>query len=343
MREVLRLLLRDQGPEIRGHMRPYSELLEASGYGDQPDQFEDLMRILDTELRLITPTDPSGDQTEQRATRIERHYQLTHDYLVPALREWLAAKQKESRRGRAELRLAERALLWDNRREARQLPSLAEWLAISMYTGQARWSARERAMMSSATRHHLARGILALLAAVLLLVGAAWGYQEFQARALVERLRAAKIAHVPAIIRELDPFRRWAAPALDAMASDSARPRPERLHASLALVRWDRASAQSLITPLLEGDPDEVRVIGEELRSHRGDVLDPLWRAARIRRRSRAVAFGQPARWPGSIRPRRYGATSRVRLSMRCWPRTGSSLLNGSSSSAPRGVRSFRH
>ena len=123
-REVLRLLLRDQGPEIRGHMRPYRELLEASGYGGQPEDFEDLMRILDTELRLITPTDPSGDQAEQRATEVEPHYQLTHDYLVPSLREWLAAKQKESRRGRAELRLAERAQLWDNRRETRQLPSL---------------------------------------------------------------------------------------------------------------------------------------------------------------------------------------------------------------------------
>jgi eukaryotic-like serine/threonine-protein kinase len=280
-REVLRLLLRDQGPEIRGHMRPYRELLEASGYGGQPDDFLDLMRILDTELRLITPTDPSGDQTEQRATKIERHYQLTHDYLVPALREWLAAKQKESRRGRAELRLAERALLWDNRRETRQLPSLAEWLAISVYTLKARWSERERAMISAATRHHLARGAGALLVVALLVVGAAWGYQVFQARALVERLRAAEIAHVPGIVRELGPFRRWAGRTLSDIASDAARPRPERLHASLALVHWDRANAQALIAPLLEGDPDEVRVIGEELLSHRPLVLDALWRAAR--------------------------------------------------------------
>jgi formylglycine-generating enzyme required for sulfatase activity len=280
-REVLRLLLRDQGPEIRGHMRSYSELLEASGYSGRPDDFDALMRILDTELRLITPTDPSGDQAAPRAMKGERHYQLTHDYLVPALREWLAAKQKESRRGRAELRLAERALLWENRRETRQLPSLAEWLAICVYTAPARWSAGERAMMSAATRHHLARGAAALLVAAVLGMGAAWGYQAFQARALVERLRAAEIAHVPAIIHELGPFRRWTAHTLDAIAGDAARPRPERLHASLALVHWDRASAQSLIAPLLEGGPEEVRVIGEELRFHRGSVLDPLWTAAR--------------------------------------------------------------
>ena len=41
--------------------------------------------------------------------REARSYQLTHDYLVPSLRAWLTRKQRESRRGRAELRLAERA------------------------------------------------------------------------------------------------------------------------------------------------------------------------------------------------------------------------------------------
>ena len=38
-----------------------------------------------------------------------RYYQLTHDYLVHSLRDWLTRKQRETRRGRAELRLAERS------------------------------------------------------------------------------------------------------------------------------------------------------------------------------------------------------------------------------------------
>jgi serine/threonine protein kinase/formylglycine-generating enzyme required for sulfatase activity len=352
-REVLRLLVRDQGPEIRGHMRSRQELLEASGYSDKPDDFEDLMRILDTELRLITPAEgaasgtgavvepggshqPNAERPAEGASpqappvnlgsHVEggemspdavhpspgpspsavpppstlhpspptisppstlhpspdtRHYQLTHDYLVPSLREWLAAKQKESRRGRAELRLAERAVLWDSRREQRQLPSLTEWLAICVYTRRARWNERERAMMSAATRLHLARGACALAIAVVLGVGAAWGYWAIQARALVERLRAAQIANVPAIVRELGPYRRWTTGTLEAIASNAGRPRAERLHASLALVHWNRASSQSLVAPLLEGSPDDVRVIGEELSSHPADVLDALWRAAR--------------------------------------------------------------
>jgi hypothetical protein len=52
----------------------------------------------------------ADNAASQQARRDDRlYYQLTHDYLVPSLREWLTRKQKETRRGRAELRLAERA------------------------------------------------------------------------------------------------------------------------------------------------------------------------------------------------------------------------------------------
>ena len=36
-----------------------------------------------------------------QANNIQKHYQLTHDYLVGPIRQWLAQKQKETRRGRA--------------------------------------------------------------------------------------------------------------------------------------------------------------------------------------------------------------------------------------------------
>ena len=41
-------------------MRSEAELREASGYAGRPRDFDDLIRILDPELRLITPTDPEG-------------------------------------------------------------------------------------------------------------------------------------------------------------------------------------------------------------------------------------------------------------------------------------------
>ena len=41
-------------------MRSHAELLEASGYTNRLKDFDDLIRFLDTEIRLITPTDPEG-------------------------------------------------------------------------------------------------------------------------------------------------------------------------------------------------------------------------------------------------------------------------------------------
>ena len=62
-RAVLKDLLPDSGTDIKGHMRSHAELLEASGYGSRPKDFDDLIRILDSEIRLITPTDPEGKES----------------------------------------------------------------------------------------------------------------------------------------------------------------------------------------------------------------------------------------------------------------------------------------
>jgi hypothetical protein len=59
---VLKALLPESGTDIKGHMRSQQELLEASGYASRPKDFDGLIRILDQELRLITPTDPEGKE-----------------------------------------------------------------------------------------------------------------------------------------------------------------------------------------------------------------------------------------------------------------------------------------
>ena len=108
-------------------MRSQAELLDVSGYQDRPSDFNDLLRILDGELRLITPTDPEGESLSNSARHSSlstRYYQLTHDYLVPSLREWLTRKQRETRKGRAELRLTERAAIWSEKRENNLGPSV---------------------------------------------------------------------------------------------------------------------------------------------------------------------------------------------------------------------------
>ena len=122
---VLKALLPESGTDIKGQMRSRKELLEASGYANRPRNFDDLIRILDPELRLITPTDPEGFGDDLPTTNIgERYYQLTHDYLVHSLRDWLTRKQRQTRRGRAELRLGETAKSWAALPRRQNLPTL---------------------------------------------------------------------------------------------------------------------------------------------------------------------------------------------------------------------------
>ncbi len=64
---VLKALLPRTGTDIKGQMRSEAELREASGYAGRPRDFDDLIRILDPELRLITPTDPEGSSGETPA------------------------------------------------------------------------------------------------------------------------------------------------------------------------------------------------------------------------------------------------------------------------------------
>ena len=137
-RSVLKDLLPDSGTDIKGTMRSHAELLEASGYGNRPKDFDDLIRILDSEIRLITPTDPEGkDADDDSVTQTEagqKYFQLTHDYLVHSLRDWLTRKQKETRKGRAELKLFDTSVIWNGKPENRFLPSWWEHLTIRLLT-----------------------------------------------------------------------------------------------------------------------------------------------------------------------------------------------------------------
>src|SRR5262249_30240035 len=149
---VFQSLLPDSGAEIKGHMRPRAELLEVSGYAGRPAEFDELLRILDGEIRMITPTDPDGPSGETSRSSSSDPctpprrgskccYQLTHDSLVPAVRQWLTQKQRETHRGRTEIRLAERARFWSTSREKRQLPAWWEYIAIHAFTQPSLWTA----------------------------------------------------------------------------------------------------------------------------------------------------------------------------------------------------------
>jgi formylglycine-generating enzyme required for sulfatase activity len=286
-RSVLKALLPESSTAIKGQMRSQQELLQASGYAGRPKDFEELLRVLDGELRLITPTDPEGlkaeDKQGQRATG-EKCYQLTHDYLVPSVRAWLTRKQKETKRGRAELLLADRAAVWHARPENRQLPSLLQWLQIRWLTQKKNWTPLQRKMMRKASRYHTARGLVVALLLALLGYSVYEGHGRLQAHALRGHLLDANTSEVSAIVQEMGPYRRWLDPLLsDALAqAEKDNDRRKQLHASLALLPMDATHVQGLYGRLLDAAPQEVAVIRDFLAAHQSELVDRLWVVAEM-------------------------------------------------------------
>ncbi len=278
---VLKALLPETGSDIKGQMRSRRELLESSGYANGPREFDNLIHILDPELRLITPTDPEGSSNEsQQTTPTGQYYQLTHDYLVHSLRDWLTRKQWETRRGRAELRLAERSASWNAKSENRHLPAALEWANIRLLTKKKGWTEPQRNMMKRAGRVHGIRGLT--LASVLLLLG--WGSYEYNGRLQAQRLRdkllGSPLSDAPSIISELKPYRIWIDPLLTQAYTEAknAGDSQKQLHAALALLPVDDTELPYLKERLLRADAQEISVLRQSLESHKQTLVAECWR-----------------------------------------------------------------
>jgi serine/threonine protein kinase/formylglycine-generating enzyme required for sulfatase activity len=283
---VLTTLLPESGTDIKGHMRSQQELLEESGYASRPKDFDDLIRILDSEIRLITPTDPEG-KTDAETSSVQagaKYYQLTHDYLVPSLRDWLTRKQKETRKGRAELLLADRAAVWNARPENRQLPSQLQWLQIKWLTSKKNWTAPQHRMMRKAGKYHaVRRAAVVLLLAVATFTGLTIREHVVQrqtaiyAEGLVLRVFDANITQIPDVIEALNEYRAWTDPLLTQLQAQSANNPRMQLHASLALLPVDSSQVEFLYGRLLKAEPPELVVLRQSLLDHKQDLTERLW------------------------------------------------------------------
>jgi formylglycine-generating enzyme required for sulfatase activity len=269
-------------------MRSHDELLAVSGYGSRPKEFDDLIRVLDSELRLITPTDPEGKEREEdlnsQVQTGAKYYQLTHDYLVHSVWNWLTLKQKETRRGRAELLLADRSTVWNARPENRQLPSLLQWFRIRCLTQKKNWTPPQRKMMRKAIGYHAVRKLVVAILFGMFLSYMLWVVNfggPDQAQVFRDRLLESTTADVPWIIKEMARYRRnkWLDPLLRQAYAQAEETKDSRkqLHASLALLPVDPAQIPYLYGRLLRAEPQELTVIREALFDHRQDQTERLW------------------------------------------------------------------
>ncbi len=284
-RNVLRALLPESGTDIKGHMRSHTELLVASGYANRPKDFADLLRILDQEVRLITPTDPEGqdDEDAEPTATGGQFYQLTHDYLVPSLRDWLTRKQKETRRGRAELRLAELAAGWSSKPLKRNLPTWWEHINIRILTKKLFWSPSQQRMMRTSANYHGLRWTSSLVILTIIVVSftryLAVRQQENdvqRADTLVKNVLAAPPQAVPYAIENLKPLEKHAVIILNRFLKERTLNHNQRLHAACALAEFGHTNVDEILSLIGNTTLDEITNIANVLKGARKPALDRL-------------------------------------------------------------------
>ncbi len=334
---ILRELLPPLGTPIRVGMKSYEHLLEKSGYAKRPAEFDHVLKLLSNDVRLITPTQPAGaddgaDRAEQPKTA--RYYQLTHDYLVHSLEQWLRRKQGETPGGRAELRLALCAAAWEAaRHDRRMLPSFWEWISIWQLTKRRFWNETQKQVMRAANWYH-GKHVVYGLGVLLVLVGLLLGGWELHNRSkhtvmvdgLVQQLLDADSVRVPGIIAKLHENSEQAKPLLQQVCKDAVQaetndktPPPEKakharqhLLASLALAQDDRTQVPFLTEQLLKANAQDIAMIRDTLARYQEEVVGQLWEAANLKpqrperlRAAGALATYAPddAQWSAVVGP----------------------------------------
>ena len=313
-------------------MRSDVELRRAAGYADRPQDFEDLVRILDTELRLITPTDQDGitGRDQPRAAvdagpAAGRHYQLTHDYLVRPILDWLNRKQRETRKGRAGLTLEERASVWNSKPENRYLPSMGEWSTIRLLTAKKDWSAHERQMMNVAAKKysaHMAWTAILIAFAATAVGGVAARIQNERrqeaARAYIDNLRVAGEDHLPDVLVRFSPDQALLRDEVSRAARDPSGSDGIRFRARLAIapVRSEHCGR-----PARRPGDGQPATVADHLGASRAMEVTAQPAAlvpyCETRTQPPKHAYASPARSPTETRTIRGGP-----MPPRTWPKT---------------------
>ncbi|MDA7980279.1 MAG: serine/threonine-protein kinase, partial [Pirellulales bacterium] len=297
-RRVLELLLPAEGAEIKGHMRSITELRSASKYAEGSQLFDELLNILDRQLRLITPTDPAEgalidiepsesepSSSQKLVTTADRHYQLTHDFLVPALRKWIFRKEQQTRRGRAWLRLRERTDLWSSRKERKQLPSLAEWISIVTLTRAADRTKEQRNMLRAA-RWQLAKSwglgfVIGIFIVVVAFQLRHYARVEFAESLVVELMDSPPEELEPVIVR-MEPYKDVAVPILQdgdrrtSLAPEIAPLPRAQINVAIATAQLGKPDVPALLQDIPTAPLSQMRNFADALDGYAQDVVN-VW------------------------------------------------------------------
>ena len=232
---------------------------------------------------MITPIDTEGVEIERSPERnakqlqsVGTSYQLTHDFLVPSIREWLAREKLGTIAGRTELRLQQQSEIWGVRPEPKYLPGFLDWLRILIFTKRKRWTTLQAQMVRATSVRHIAR--LAVMFVILVALGT-YAFETLGragAAARFQALLGASPAQMPARVQELKPYHRWARPELRRILVTEVPGTPKQIRALAALLSTDDSHARDALEAMLHAPPQEFAGICRQLLPHRTTVLPRL-------------------------------------------------------------------
>ena len=180
--KLLEAMLPPLGSDIKGQMLSVGQLRDATK--GEPKKLQGLLNLMEGDLKLLTKVaadQPEGEvpQTGEDRPAQPAMYQLTHDYLVGSIRDWLDERSRSSRGGRAKLMLRTQTELWNRlNRSKRYLPTSMEWLGIRLRTTKAEWTPLQAAMMRDAAWRAARNAFFAIAGVAVLALGVWVVYQQ---------------------------------------------------------------------------------------------------------------------------------------------------------------------
>jgi formylglycine-generating enzyme required for sulfatase activity len=198
-------------------------------------------------------------------------WQLSHDFLITPLQQWLTRRKRVSRAGRAELLLAESLRRWNPEKHKRHLPSLSHWLQIVAFTDRRRWNEAQSLLLRRAEVLHIRRLTMLLVVALVVLIAATQGLRRYRAAELARGIVTAGPDQLPVLLGKADRvgelIDQYLQPKIIDSASANAEPAGKRadLAARLTLLPRHPVHAESLARSFLSVDISTAAVIRDRL------------------------------------------------------------------------------
>jgi serine/threonine protein kinase len=284
--KILEALLPGGSSDIRGAMRTESEFQAASGLANAPQVFHELIKALDTQLKLITRADPNVSIGEEGYSAQSETggawYQLTHDYLVPSIRSWLDQSLGMTRQGRAKLRIRSLSLLVEPNQTPKYLPTNLEWLAWRFLVPSKELTEKEYLVMQVAGRRFGRQGLLA--AGVLLIFALAglglWRQIQHQqlvnsVKQTIDNLMNQDVELAPDQVRELTKYPQLAEAHLQKRIAGPERTSRQQLRLMMGLLPFEPRMFRTLEESVVSEDatPEDVRAVVTVLSEHQPSLI----------------------------------------------------------------------